>query len=331
MLRHAVRLNSLTELALTKLDVLDGFDQVKVCTDYRGRRPDAAGLPRPVGRAGRRSSRCTPRSTAGAPSSATCASRPHLPDGRQGADRARRGPGRGAGAGRRRRRRARRLPASGNDPALHPARDGRGVGRHRPLRAVARDRAAGDRGPRRARRGPGRRRRTPAGRAAPVVDEHFVERRDAREQVTDHDVAAFVDVVQDAIGPPAGAWIHYGLTSSDVVDTALCLAMRDATAAHARRDRPTDRHRHRPRRAAPHHRDDGPHPRHPRRAHHVRGQGRAVGAAAPPRSRPPARRRADRGGGQAVGGGRHLLQRRPVRGGARGRRPRACARCRPPR
>ena len=35
MLRHAVRLNSLTELALTKLDVLDGFDVVKVCTRYR--------------------------------------------------------------------------------------------------------------------------------------------------------------------------------------------------------------------------------------------------------------------------------------------------------
>ncbi len=34
MLRHAVRLNSLTELALTKLDILDGFDQVKVCTGY---------------------------------------------------------------------------------------------------------------------------------------------------------------------------------------------------------------------------------------------------------------------------------------------------------
>jgi len=35
MLRHAVRLNSLTELAVTKLDVLDGFDSVKVCTGYR--------------------------------------------------------------------------------------------------------------------------------------------------------------------------------------------------------------------------------------------------------------------------------------------------------
>ncbi|MBA3605841.1 MAG: adenylosuccinate synthase [Actinomycetota bacterium] len=35
MLRHAVRLNSLTEVALTKLDVLDGFESVKVCTGYR--------------------------------------------------------------------------------------------------------------------------------------------------------------------------------------------------------------------------------------------------------------------------------------------------------
>ena len=35
MLRHAVRLNSLTEVALTKLDVLDGFESVKVCVGYR--------------------------------------------------------------------------------------------------------------------------------------------------------------------------------------------------------------------------------------------------------------------------------------------------------
>jgi adenylosuccinate lyase len=44
-----------------------------------------------------------------------------------------------------------------------------------------------------------------------------------RERVTDHDVAAFVDVVQERVGSPAGAWVHYGLTSSDVVDTALSL------------------------------------------------------------------------------------------------------------
>ena len=43
----------------------------------------------------------------------------------------------------------------------------------------------------------------------------------AREAVTDHDLAAFVDVVQAAIGVPEGSWVHYGVTSSDVVDTAL--------------------------------------------------------------------------------------------------------------
>ena len=63
---------------------------------------------------------------------------------------------------------------------------------------------------------------------APVVDDAFVAAVSAREAVTDHDVAAFVDVVQAAIGAPAGAWIHYGLTSSDVVDTAWCWMLRDA-------------------------------------------------------------------------------------------------------
>ena len=63
---------------------------------------------------------------------------------------------------------------------------------------------------------------------APQVDDAFVRAVEDREKITDHDVAAFVDVVQGAIGAPAGAWIHYGLTSSDVVDTAWCWMMRDA-------------------------------------------------------------------------------------------------------
>ena len=63
---------------------------------------------------------------------------------------------------------------------------------------------------------------------APATDESFVRQVLEREAVTDHDVAAFVDVVQAAIGAPASSWIHYGLTSSDVVDTALCWALRDA-------------------------------------------------------------------------------------------------------
>jgi adenylosuccinate lyase len=57
---------------------------------------------------------------------------------------------------------------------------------------------------------------------APVVDASIVAAVAERERVTDHDVAAFVDVIQDRIGPPAGKWVHYGLTSSDVVDTAGC-------------------------------------------------------------------------------------------------------------
>ena len=63
---------------------------------------------------------------------------------------------------------------------------------------------------------------------APHIDDAFVARVADREAVTNHDVAAFVDVLQDAIGAPAGSWIHYGLTSTDVVDTALCWAMTDA-------------------------------------------------------------------------------------------------------
>src|ERR1700742_1315516 len=49
-----------------------------------------------------------------------------------------------------------------------------------------------------------------------------VEAIDEREKVTDHDTAAFVDVLS-ASGGPAGRWIHYGLTSSDVLDTGLAL------------------------------------------------------------------------------------------------------------
>jgi adenylosuccinate lyase len=48
-----------------------------------------------------------------------------------------------------------------------------------------------------------------------------------REAVTRHDVAAFVDVVAAAIGP-AGRWVHFGLTSSDIVDTGFALQLRAA-------------------------------------------------------------------------------------------------------
>src|SRR5581483_6595358 len=47
------------------------------------------------------------------------------------------------------------------------------------------------------------------------------------ERTTDHDLAAFVDAVAEQLGPE-GRWLHYGLTSSDVVDTALSLQIQDA-------------------------------------------------------------------------------------------------------
>ena len=60
---------------------------------------------------------------------------------------------------------------------------------------------------------------------APEITPAVVAQIAEREQVTDHDTAAFVDVISSCIGSPAGNWIHYGLTSSDVVDTAQCLTL----------------------------------------------------------------------------------------------------------
>jgi adenylosuccinate lyase len=58
-------------------------------------------------------------------------------------------------------------------------------------------------------------------RAATFTVEAIAE----RERVTDHDTAAFVDVLGASAGP-AGRWIHHGLTSSDVLDTGLALQLR---------------------------------------------------------------------------------------------------------
>jgi len=56
-----------------------------------------------------------------------------------------------------------------------------------------------------------------------------VEAIEERERVTDHDTAAFVDVLAASAGP-AGRWIHHGLTSSDVLDTGLALQLRQVGA-----------------------------------------------------------------------------------------------------
>ncbi len=69
----------------------------------------------------------------------------------------------------------------------------------------------------------------PAEDAATIRDRatFTVEAVKEREMVTDHDVAAFVDVVAGSVGD-AGRWVHHGLTSSDVLDTALALQLREA-------------------------------------------------------------------------------------------------------
>jgi adenylosuccinate lyase len=60
-------------------------------------------------------------------------------------------------------------------------------------------------------------------RAVPPTPERVAE----LERETGHDLAAFVDAVQSELGED-GRWLHYGLTSSDVVDSALALQLRDA-------------------------------------------------------------------------------------------------------
>src|SRR6478609_2796751 len=66
-----------------------------------------------------------------------------------------------------------------------------------------------------------------------AIREHVVlptpERVAEIERETNHDVAAFVDAASEGLGEE-GRWFHYGLTSSDVLDTALSLAVQDAGA-----------------------------------------------------------------------------------------------------
>lgn len=49
-----------------------------------------------------------------------------------------------------------------------------------------------------------------------------------REATTNHDLAAFVDLLGSAAGDDASGWVHYGLTSSDVLDTAGGAILKDA-------------------------------------------------------------------------------------------------------
>jgi adenylosuccinate lyase len=60
--------------------------------------------------------------------------------------------------------------------------------------------------------------------AAPPTPERVAE----IERETHHDLAAFVDAVGEQLDDEGRRWLHYGLTSSDVIDTALALQIREA-------------------------------------------------------------------------------------------------------
>src|SRR6195256_4931742 len=68
---------------------------------------------------------------------------------------------------------------------------------------------------------------TQAEREAIRAASFTVEAVQERERLTEHDVAAFVDVLAESAGE-AGRWIHFGLTSSDVLDTALAVQLQAA-------------------------------------------------------------------------------------------------------
>ncbi|MCP4965794.1 MAG: adenylosuccinate lyase [bacterium] len=61
-------------------------------------------------------------------------------------------------------------------------------------------------------------------RAAPEIDPEVWK---TREEITSHDVAAFVDVLAESV-TTGGEWVHYGLTSSDMLDTAQGLILKQA-------------------------------------------------------------------------------------------------------
>ena len=106
------------------------------------------------------------------------------------------------------------------DRPLHAPRDRRDLDRRGAHGGLAPRRGGGLRGDGRADA------RTSSRRSARAT--FTVEAVQERERITDHDVAAFVDVLSESAGATPGRWIHFGLTSSDVLDTALALQLRDA-------------------------------------------------------------------------------------------------------
>ena len=112
---------------------------------------------------------------------------------------------------------------SRDDSTLHTPGDGPHLERPAPVRDLA---ARRDR--RRRRDGGRRHRAAPRPRATSASAARFdIARIEEIEQTTQHDVIAFTTAVAEKVGPSA-RWLHFGMTSSDVIDTAQALQMREA-------------------------------------------------------------------------------------------------------
>ena len=130
------------------------------------------------------------------------------------------------------------------------------------------------------------------------------------EEVTQHDVIAFVSCVAENIGD-ASKYLHYGLTSSDVLDTGLALQLRAAGDAARRRDRASGQDTAAAGRGASRDHNDRPHAWGARRTHHLRHGAGPVGLRGASWSGAAARGHPTGVGGQDLGRGGHLRQRRP--------------------
>ena len=102
-----------------------------------------------------------------------------------------------------------------------------------------------------------------------------VARIEEIEKTTQHDVIAFTTAVAEHVGPSA-RWLHFGLTSSDVVDTAQALQMVQAMDVILRLVGELRAGHRGPRRGASPHADDRPHARRARRADDLRPQAGAL-------------------------------------------------------
>ena len=127
-----------------------------------------------------------------------------------------------------------------------------------------------------------------------------------------HDVIAFTIAVQETVGDPEAArWLHYGLTSNDVVDTAQALLIREASQLIEKDHRAIRRSARKARVGIQGHARNRPNARHPRRADHFRAENSELVRRKSPRCRALRSRRARDGCRENFRRGRHVHAPRP--------------------